>query len=127
MRSLFPHAMLIADKFHVVRLFGKYLREVRLRDLGKRGKREDRRVAVVHMPRRALSREQKHTLEILKLDFPELGLAYDLRLEIQAIYRLRDRQEAKARYDAMTSPLHFRRLMQKDFPQFSVPFVSLSA
>lgn len=105
MRLLFPNAMLVADKFHVVRLFGKYLREVRLRDLGKRGRREDRRVAVVHMPRSELSREQRNTLEIVKLDFPELGLAYDLRLEIQAIYRLRDRHAAKTRYDAMTDRL----------------------
>ena len=35
--------------------------------------------------------------------------------------------KAERRRKYPPSPLHFRRLMQKDFPQFSVPFVSLSA
>ena len=105
MRELFPKATLVADKFHVIRLFGKFLRDVRLKELGKRGKREDRRITLVHTPRSQLDSAQRNSLEILKLDFPELGLAYDLRHEIMDIYRHASRQSAKTRYDAMTDRL----------------------
>ncbi len=105
MRELFPKATLVADKFHVIRLFGKYLREVRLQELGKRGKKEDRRIPLVHTPRSKLTTSERNSLEILKLDFPELGLAYDLKHEILDLYRLSRFESAKARYDAMTDRL----------------------
>lgn len=91
-RALFRNASLVADKFHVHRLFGRYLNEVRLRDLGR--KNRSRRAAVVHLPPSRLGDADRTTLEIVKLDFPEVGLAWDLKREIARMYRCNDRFQA---------------------------------
>lgn len=101
-REFFPHATVVADRFHVQRMGTNGMEAVRKavrRGLGKKERiklKDDRHVLLKHAHK--LSEAQQETLRRIHHDFPELELAWKCKEGFFAIW---DAQDRKAAADAM--------------------------
>lgn len=96
-----PQAVIVADRFHVIRRVGRALDAIRLRLQRQRG--QDRRGKLFRL-RYALLREpsawtprERADLEELFCQLPELRLAWQRKEEFRALYQSPDRVTAEAR------------------------------
>jgi transposase len=107
--DLLPHATVIVDHFHVVKIANTCLDTVRkelradLSDAARRGLMHDRYIL---LRRRAdLTESQTLTLEAWTLNFPLLRAAYLLKEEFFEIWNAEGRSQANDLYQAWTSRL----------------------
>lgn len=89
-----PHAALVADRFHVVALGGRALRELR------RGRRQRGNVAwLLDRGAERLSDKERQRLGAALAADPELARAWSLKERLRGLYRLRSRAQAAAALD----------------------------
>lgn len=103
-REFFPKAVVVADKFHITRMADLAVdgirKEVHAGIDGRQLKLRLKKDKFVLKTRAAnLSDWQRGRLEEWRSDFPDIGIAYDLKEEFYRIYDAKTRQEAKLRFD----------------------------
>lgn len=123
--EFFPKAKVVADKFHITRMA----------DLAVDGIRKDVRAGIESrrmqlrlkkdkfvLKTRAgnLTDWQKDKLVSWRADFPDIGVAYDLKEEFYRIYDAANRREAKLRFDTWRS--HIPPTMWKHWQPVLVTF-----
>lgn len=104
-QAVLPHAQIVIDKFHVVRMANAALEKVRkglrseLTLKQKRGLMHDRFILLKR--ERGLDDQERFLLDGWTLNYPALGEAYRLKEGFYAIYEQSgDAQQAKQRYGA---------------------------
>lgn len=103
-REFFPQAKVVADKFHITRMADLAVdgirKEVRSGIDSKRMQLRLKKDKFVLKTRAEnLSDWQAERLTSWRADFPDIGVAYDLKEEFYRIYDAGSRQEAKLRFD----------------------------
>jgi transposase len=97
-----PHAKIVVDKFHILRLADKGLDTVRRMQRSKLSPKRRRVLAndrsILTRRHHELEESEKSTLEGWAKEFPLLGQAYALKEGLYNIYDARDRFEARERY-----------------------------
>jgi transposase len=107
--AVLPNAMVVVDKFHVVRMATDALDSVRkklrdeLTDKQRRTLKRDRYVLLRR--RHDLTDKDKLLLSTWRENFPQLGAAYDAKEAFFDIYQAADRAAAEAAYDRWRSTL----------------------
>lgn len=101
-RATLPKAIIVVDKFHVVRLANKALDDYR-KDIREGLSAGDRRKLMHHrfiLLRRTkdLKADEKLKLEMWRAALPTLGVAYDLKEAFYSIYESKDHHQAKRLY-----------------------------
>jgi len=102
-KASFPSAVVVADKFHVVRMANDALDDVRkhvksgLNEAKRRTLRRDRYILLSRPD--DLTMPQRIFLGTWLGSFPELALAYELKETFYAIYDAESRGEAERRFD----------------------------
>jgi len=102
--AIIPHAQIVIDKFHVVRMANDGLERVRkslreqLTPKQRRGLMNDRFVLLKR--ERDLSDKEVFLLDGWCQNYPELGLAYRQKEDFYGIYEAKSPEEAKALFNA---------------------------
>lgn len=122
-RKIFPHAIVVIDAFHVLRMINDALTEfLRLiqGSLDEAGREELMREGnrfLLLTRRFELTVEQREQLQRWFNRVPALKQAYDLKEEVYDIWRLSERAEAEKRYDAWLKKIP--REMEPAFKKFT--------
>lgn len=101
--TVIPHAQIVIDKFHVVRMANEALERVRkalreqLTPKQRRGLMNDRFVLLKR--ERDLNDKEAFLLDGWCQNYPELGLAYRQKEEFYGIYEAKSTEEAKALFN----------------------------
>lgn len=101
--AIIPHAQIVIDKFHVVRMANDGLERVRkslreqLTPKQRRGLMNDRLVLLKR--ERDLNDKESFLLDGWRQNYPELGLAYRQKEDFYAIYDAKSPEEAKALFN----------------------------
>ena len=100
----FPSALIVIDKFHVLRMGNEAVDKVRrglrksLTDRMRRTLRHDKRIMAKR--EKDLKMDERLKLDTWILNFPELGATYRLKEGFFAIYDCQSRAEAEAAFEA---------------------------
>jgi transposase len=122
-QKLFPHALVVIDAYHVLRLLNDAITEVvktkqrglsesEIEQLMRGGNR-----FLLLKRRSELSAEEKEQLRLWSERAPEFKAAFDLKEEIFDIWRINNRAEAESRYDAWLKSLP--KDFEKPFNKFT--------
>ena len=111
--AIFPQAVRVIDKFHIVRMADEAMENVRKSVRAEQSDKRRRKLVQDRfiLLRRAndLTPDKKLILDAWLGEFPTLGDAYTLKEAFHTIFDLTDRKEAEAAYDdwraQLTSPL----------------------
>jgi transposase len=95
-RSAFPNAAIVADKFHVMRLFGRLISRERIDALG--DKRQSELCKLLKRSQRNLSKKTKERLTQLLTPHPKLHQAYLLKVQMYEIYRKINKATARKHF-----------------------------
>lgn len=84
-KEAFPKALIVEDKFHVMRLFGKVITRARIDIFG--DKRKTELFQLLKTSRKKLGKKGKEKLDALLLPHPKIREAYLLKVKMYEIYR----------------------------------------
>lgn len=103
-----PSARIVVDPFHVVKLAGEKLEDVRSNVLGNLGRETPRVKRALRTPKEKLTDEDQ--LKLTKLwqltkPWPNLKLAWVVKEKIRDLYRSRDRRSAEKKFNLILAYL----------------------
>jgi transposase len=107
-REFFPNAKIVADKFHVLRLFTKALRIVRHRS--KHEKKDLPPLRMMLKSRRKLDYFQRQQLDRELKKFPEINEAYRIKEESMTFYRIKGHRRAGQAFTKLIDRLELSQL-----------------
>lgn len=84
-KEAFPNASIVADKFHVMRLFGKLITRERIDALG--DKRRDEISLLLKIRQSKMSDIQRRLLKVLLGALPKLREVYEYKIKMYKVYR----------------------------------------
>ena len=100
--ELLPNAVIVVDKFHVIKQLNYALESIRvsLRNAQEKGERRRLRYSRFNLLRNFedLTQRQRNQLEDLFLDYPQFETPYYLKEEFRSIYNCHTRAEAQQAY-----------------------------
>lgn len=117
---IFPKAIIVIDKFHVLKMANKALDDIRVKLARNQpagvGKHWMRKKYQLRTRRHNLNEQEQFNLDMWLENEPELAKAYYIKEAIFTIYEIKTREEAEPLFDEWLSlvPSEFRR-SKKDF------------
>ncbi len=109
-KDFFPHAKIIADKFHVLRLMTPSLNKHRVAITGDKRKLPIRKLLL--RPRHKLLYYERHALDMWLLKYPELREIYAAKEALYSFYRIKGVKRAAKALTRLTDLLAHSKLKE---------------
>lgn len=101
----FPNARLVADKFHVLRVFSNILNRYRIDSIGDKRKNPVRKLLLRN--RKNLKSFERSALDLWLKDYPKIKEAYEWKEHFHRFYRVRGYRRASDRFEKLMIAMKF--------------------
>jgi len=106
----FPNAKLVADKFHVLRMFSHILNRHRIDATGDVRKKPVRKLLLRN--RHRLKYYEKNALDLWLKEHPKIKEAYLWKEHFHSLYRIKGYQRAKSRFEKLVIAMKFSQIQE---------------
>jgi len=99
-KKLLPHATLVFDRFHVVKAMNEEMDRIRKRCMSFRNERSNRKrmphvMYTLFMHEKNMDGRHQERMREIRLSYPEVAQAYDMKEEFCRLYECTDKQDAR--------------------------------